>query len=70
MAWFTYNVASARDSRKEEAEFFLLLLYTPIWIGLCALAAYSGQELGGKWRIVGWLPALLGFFIYAGLFTH
>ncbi len=39
---------------------WMILCFTPVWLGLCFLAGLSGYKLGGAYRSVGWLPLLCG----------
>ncbi|QDU80373.1 hypothetical protein Pla110_21020 [Polystyrenella longa] len=39
---------------------WLILCFSPFWLGICLLAVLSGYKLGGTWRVVGWLPLLSG----------
>lgn len=37
---------------------WLVMLLVPFWLGVCVLSVLSGYKLGGRWRVVGWLPLL------------
>jgi hypothetical protein len=39
---------------------WLIMCFSPFWLGLCLLAVFSGYKFGGAWRVVGWLPLLSG----------
>lgn len=42
---------------------FIGVCFSPIWLMSAVLSAIFGWQLGGAWRLVGWLPLLLGILV-------
>jgi len=63
LLWFLVYMtaqASVPSSVNGAAGGWLILCFSPFWLGLCLLAVLSGYKLEGAWRGVGWLPLLSG----------